>query len=194
MYSILPEYLLEISTNIKRKKNVIEFDIVCPCSCNTFQILINEPTDIEQKNISRWEELLNVYDGGGYSDKSGNIYLVKKGFFGIKSKKIKINREDIPDFANIVKIECLNCKKEYILFDSRQHGFDSTVEDSIVHHEECTFRIKENNATNIGAKIINDLIFEGNIHTKQYSNSFSYIEIYKIDGRNKRIIFSAETR
>lgn len=66
--------------------------------------------------------MLRKYNGGGYSDKEGNVYLCTKSFLGIGKKSIRIDEMDFPEPVSIIKVVCEECKKEYVVFDSRKHG------------------------------------------------------------------------
>ena len=106
--TLLPKTFQDVADIVDERSNFITFTLKCDCGHKSFLLYQNEATDDEYQKIKDWQILLKKYNGGGYSDDNGNLYLVKKGFWGIR-KKIKISKEEIPCLITIIKAVCPHC-------------------------------------------------------------------------------------
>lgn len=76
----IPFYLRSLSFDIRQQKNTVCFHIMCTCKSKQFTVYKNEYTEQEQTKIKKWEELLKKYNGGGYSDKAGNVFCAQNAY------------------------------------------------------------------------------------------------------------------
>ena len=202
MCTILPQYLADIATNIKLKNTTIIFNLNCTCGNQNFLIFKNEETIEDIKRKQKWEDLVKKYNGGGYSDCEGNLFLTKK-LFGLKTKQIKINKSEIPQYTTILKVKCSKCGKEYVIFDNRKNGYNAISEKlSDIKTNDSSYSCKKflDKEQTIKIKIINDLSYHEfidefkNASMKDFSNAFSEISVYIIQNRKNKCIFTTETR
>ena len=130
--SILPFYLKNIAYDITQKREKISFKTECTCGCRLFDFYKKKVTTEERKRKKWADELCKVYNGDFYHDKDGNFWMCSKSFLGIGKKKIKLTTQQYNDFMaetrDIVMVRCVNCKKEYIIFDSSEYGYDGVVD------------------------------------------------------------------
>lgn len=202
----IPFYLRSLSFDIQQQKNTVCFHIMCTCKSKEFTVYKNEYTEQEQTKIKKWEELLKKYNGGGYSDKVGNVFLRTKRIFGFCSYT-KIDPAMIPEFYNSFKIKCIACGREYVIFDSRIHGYDALIQQKRKnpHADIATnfkpLKMRSNpDSVELIMKITNNLTYEElveqigeSVTPDAYSNAFSSISIYAQSGQRKETIFSTET-
>lgn len=205
MCNIMPRYLLDFAENITKKNYTVIFNLKCHCNNKYFSLYKNKETNEDIEKRKKWESLLKTYNGGGYSDNSGNIYLIKKNLFGFKIDEIKINKSDIPTPLTIVKAKCSQCGKEFIIFDNSKNGYDAFV-DSIetkntnIKNDLYQYKTIDNNFNITKIKITNDLPYEifikefPNAVIDDFANAFSEISIYILKGNNYKCIFNEETR
>lgn len=124
---------------------------------------------------------------------------------GLEGQKEEIIIPPRPYFSAIavIRIRCADCGQEYLLFDSRLHGYDGmTGEHS--PQEMCYephFKLKCKDAVALQLKIENDESYEEfkentdlGFTEAQYSDAFGWIVIYKVDEKGKKTkIFELET-
>lgn len=204
MYNLLPKYLSPIASNIKETKNKIQIELKCKCGCNTFKLYKNKETPEEYKIRKNWENLLKKYNGGGYSDQEGNIYLTSKNFCGMQ-KKIKIDPSLIPKYTNIIKAKCSNCGNEFVIFNNIENGYNANTDINIakekkekVNFEQMLYKnlpIENNVKIVINNRLTyEDITKEFENATKEfYSNAFSCISIYILDNKKYKCIYSEDT-
>lgn len=202
----VPSYLQGISTDVQQRKHTVCFHIMCTCQSRRFTVYRNAYTEQEQAEIENWKKLLKKYNGGGYSDQNGNVFLCKKRIFGFRSK-IRISRAMIPDLYDSFKIKCAECGREYVIFDSRLHGYDARAErdgknrdtDIATHYRplplkgdsgpvELIVRIRNELTDEITADRVGDGLAQADV-----SNAFSFISVYAKSGPKTKMIFSRET-
>ena len=202
MCTILPHYLSKIATSIKVNNKSITCNLICKCGNQNFFIFKNDETTEELLKKQKWESILKEYNGGGYSDSEGNLFLVKK-FLGFEIKKIKIKKSEMPHYTTIFKVQCSKCKNEYIIFDSRKNGYDAIAEyDGKLKTNDLPIKFNKyiNDEQFIGIKITNDLSYEDfknefeNLNKEDYSNAFSEISIYSTRDNKTKCIYYHETR
>lgn len=204
-----PKYIENILEVTKQSKNFIYCDVVCECKNKTFTGYTNIlPLSKEQKeHENELKKFYKKYNTFTTIKENEISYLC--GMKGLFKKKIgeKIEIKNF-DYTQIVKIKCLKCGKEYILFDSRFHGYDANIpeRESMYDNNEYDFTpIKWKNdiegASTFHIKIENDESLENFIenayetNNDTYSNSFSWIqiEVKNIKTNNKQIIIDEET-
>ncbi len=204
MFNLLPSYISPIASNVKETKNKIQFELRCKCGCNTFKLYKNKETPEEYKIRKNWENLLKKYNGGGFSDQEGNIYLTSKKFFGVQ-KKIKIEPSIIPKYTNIIMAKCTKCGNEFIIFDSTKNGYNANADLNVAKGkiEKVDFEqmLNKNSTIENNVKIVinNKLTYEditkefGDVTKEFYANAFSRISIYILDNKKFKCVFSEET-
>ncbi len=105
---------------------------------------------------------------------------------------------------DVIKICCVNCGKEYILFDNNEHGYDGVVgymeaseraDRSMIEYKkvcdtaECKVEIR--NTCPYGD--FEEEFGESGSY-EMYTNAFSDITIIAFTSKEKKTIFSAETQ
>lgn len=133
---------------------------------------------------------------------------VFKIFFGNREKKIRLTKQQYNDFMaetrDIVMVRCVNCGKEYILFDSSEYGYDGVVDflenpliadrakveyRNVISSAECAIEIRN---TCPYSEFEEEFGKNGNY--AMYTNAYSDIKIMAITAEKKKTIFSAETQ
>lgn len=113
----------------------------------------------------------------------------------------------IPDLYDSFKIKCAECGREYVIFDSRLHGYDARAErdgknrdtDIATHYRplplkgdsgpvELIVRIRNELTDEITADRVGDGLAQADV-----SNAFSCISVYAKSGPKTKMIFSRET-
>lgn len=199
--NIIPDYLREFASKVEKGTQTVSFMVNCKCQSTKFYLLENEETVEERTEREEFEKLLKNYDGKAYSDKNGNIFLSTKGVLGFGKKKIQLQKDSIPFQIRVIKAKCSDCGREILLFDNRKYGYDAIVEPHQNARQELKFLEESRNekAVEIFMKIWNDLSYEEFIEEKgegtveEYSNAYSNIEIYTIEGGKKKKVFEKET-
>ena len=208
MNSILPEYLKNVAYDVKQKAEKVSFNVKCSCGCCEFDFFKKKVTTEERKRKKWADELCKIYNGDFYHDKDGNFWMCSKSFLGIGKKKIKLTKQQYNDFMaetrDIVKVRCVNCGKEYILFDSSEYGYDGVVDflenplvadrskidyKNVISSAECAIEIRN---TCPYSEFEEGFGKDGNY--AMYTNAYSDIKIMAITAEKKKTIFSAETQ
>lgn len=134
--------------------------------------------------------------------------MCSKSFLGIGKKKIKLTTQQYNDFMaetrDIVMVRCVNCKKEYIVFDSSEYGYDGVVDflknplcadrskieyKNVIDSAECAIEIRN---TCPYSEFEEEFGESGSY--EMYTNAFSDITIIAFTSKEKKTIFSAETQ
>ena len=206
--SILPFYLKKIAYDITQKREKISFKTECTCGCRLFDFYKKKVTTEERKRKKWADELCRVYNGDFYHDKDGNFWMCSKSFLGIGKKKIKLTTQQYNDFMaetrDIVMVRCVNCRKEYIIFDSSKYGYDGVVNflknplcadrskieyKNVIDSAECAIEIRN---TCPYSEFEEEFGESGSY--EMYTNAFSDIKIIAITSKLKKTVFSAETQ
>lgn len=201
----VPNFLFPIADNIKEKDTTTTLNLKCSCNCPNFLLYKNKESNTEQIKRLKWEQLLQEYNGGGYSDSEGNLFLTKKKIFCIKPKGIKINKHDIPKYLIILKAKCSSCGKEYIIFDNCKNGYDAIshntiTDDSNKNQKTVEYKSLNKKPTHIKIKITNDMTYSNFLEEfpgatlEKYLNAFSNISVYLLKNNKFILVFSKETR
>ena len=101
---------------------------------------------------------------------------------------------------DVIKICCVNCGKEYILFDNNEHGYDGVVGymEASERADRSTIEYKKVFDTAECKVEIRDTCPYGDFGEsgsyKMYTNAFSNIKIIAITSKLKKTAFSAETQ
>ncbi len=199
----IPIYLKECTKIKKNSEDTITLQVLCNCGCSTFYLLENL-LDVEEENsIRAYEKRLRSWGNiENYTDPITKVrYLVTRNVFGKIFDKIPIS--EIPDIKRtyIIKVECSECGKERIIYDSRHHGYNAIVTDKHFFgvNKEYQYKLMQKKAIEVEIKIRNDLTYDEYCEeveegfTKEFSNAFSSIEIYGIKDGKKKKFFEEET-
>jgi hypothetical protein len=209
---IIPQYLSNFAKNSKKSKDGTSFDLSCQCGCSQFLVYKNKLSKDEQEANDRWEALKKRrFDRGNVSfesDEEGNVFVIKKNFFGRITDKARVN--DIPcTDTNVFKAECSMCGMDIILFNNQIHGYDAVVEGVKkdtpgIEFTQIKFKGSTDSQIKLNINIFNDRSLEEyncnadmQATPEEYSNVFSEITIYGfvVDLNNKKVIIhSEETR
>ena len=208
----IPEYLKEIAAHDSSKGMWTTFSLKCPCGCTSFHYFRNCLTKEEQKLEKPYYDALDYLFGtrgsgfgsiGRWIDEQGRTHswrlLSPDGLDGPKEDVIIPAR---PYFSGIIRItvRCVDCGAEYVLFDSRFHGYDGVT--GIHTAEELsyqpTMKLRRGGPIGIQVKIENDETPESFLEctaadTADYSDAFSWIIVYKVTDGKKTKIFELET-
>lgn len=219
--NMLPVHLKELSYNCVQKKNTITFYLKCHCSNETFKIM-KAKTNYGKFEKERWENYWKRYKMPIFSfnsatdKKSGKQYLYGKTLFGFRIGRYYTDIISAPNDFCIVKVKCSHCEREFIVFDSRKHGYDALADvfdtQNLSRHSEVDNPNYESKSTlifrnlcqekqcaikiTVQNNLSRDEFFEtfGNdVLETSYSEAFSHIAMYSIvDGQSKKI-FDMET-
>ena len=207
---IKPKYIENILSITKEKRGEIECDVRCECGARHFIGYKNVIVRSEEE--AAYEAAYNAFNYKyiriRFGNENGVPYLYgMKGLFGEEILE-KFECKQL-DSTEIVKVKCAECGKEYILFDSRFHGYDATI-----HERECKYdgavydfapivwkKDKDGLAT-FTVKIQNDDSLEDFIENayetdeETYSNSFGWIIIkaVNIKTKAKKVLLDMETQ
>lgn len=209
----IPAYVRHIAKLMKQQETWTHFGIRCTCGCERFSVYQNYLNKQEKQLEKPYYDALNyLYSGGATAsmstrDEDGTLHHWKlfEPQKGLAGRHEEVFFPDRPYFSGIVviKIQCTQCGEEYILFDSRIHGYDGMTNEK--DHEtmeyEPHFKLKCKEAITLEVKIENDESFEEfqentdlDFTEEQYSDAFSWIIMYRINSNGKKVkIFDWET-
>lgn len=199
----VPIYLKECTKIKKVQKDAIILQVLCDCGCSSLYLLENildeEEANIikaHEKRFSKWSRIEN------YTDPITQIrYLVARNAFGRIFAKIPTNEIQDIRRTQIIKVECGECGRQLVIYDSRYHGYDAIVTKNQFSTgcKKYQYRLLQKKSMEVEIKIRNDLTYdefceeseENSI--KEFSNAFSSIEIYGIKDGKKKKYFERET-
>lgn len=205
-----PKYIENILSVTKEKRGEIECDVVCECGFAHFIGYKNVIVRSEEEAAYEvaYNEFNRKYIRIRYGAENGVPYLYgMKGLFG---EEILEKFEDKGlDSTEIIKVKCAECGKEYVLFDSRFHGYDATIPereckyDGVVYDfSPIIWKNDQDGLATFTIKIQNDDSLEDFIENayetdeETYSNSFGWIIIkaVNIKTKAKKTIIDIETQ
>ena len=207
----IPHYLKSIATLEKQTKQWTHFSLACPCGCKKFQVFENTLTKEEKALMKPYNDAIQAKGASGLGitrDENGTLHYWKlyEPFKGLDGRHEEIIVPPAPFFSGIWvwKIVCDECGQEFILFDSRFHGYDGVFNEGATKETlsyQPTFRRKCKDSVSLSVKVENDDSYEefcencGDDCTKeQYADAFSWIVVYKIDEKGKKTkILESET-
>ncbi len=199
----IPIYLKHCTRIKKELENAIILQVSCNCGCSRFFIFKNILDTEEEHAISAYENRLCTWGNiESYTDSvTKNRYLVKKNIFGKIPDKIPISEIRDMKRTQIIKVKCIECGEEIIIYDSRYYGYNAIMidkHDSSVN-KEYQYVLISKKAMEVEIKIRNELTYKefceetGKSSINEYANAFSEIEIYEIKDGKKKKIFEEET-
>ena len=208
----IPRYLRHLAIPLKEQGTWTHFSIRCPCRGNRFWIYQNSFTKEEnalvKPVIDAWNEIYDPTKPRAVTtDENGqkHYWRLFQPLKGLDGAHQEIIVPKCPFFMGIsvLKATCAACGKEHLLFDNRIHGYDGMTGE---HTREVleyvpSFKLKCKTAVSLEIKVENDAsleVFEENtalgFTEEQYSDSFSWMVIYKTDEKGKKTkIFDTET-
>lgn len=205
-----PKYIENILSITKEKRGEIECDVVCECGSAHFIGYKNVIVRSEEEAAyeAAYNSFNEKYSCIRFGDENGVSYLYgMKGLFGEEILE-KFECKQL-DSTEIVKVKCAECGKEYILFDSRFHGYDATIPereckyDSVVYDfAPIVWKKDKDGLATFTVKIQNDDSLEDFIENayetdeETYSNSFGWIMIkaVNIKTKAKKVLLDMETQ
>ena len=205
-----PKYIENILSITKKKRGEIECDVVCECGARHFigykNVIVRSAEEAAYE--SAYNAFNEKYSRIRFGDENGISYLyAMKGLFGEEILE-KFEYKQF-DSTEIVKVKCAKCGKEYILFDSRFHGYDATIPereskyDGVVYDfAPIIWKKDQDGLATFTVKIQNDDSLEDFIENayetdeETYSNSFGWITIkaVNIKTKAKKILLDMETQ
>ena len=199
--SVIPEYLRSIARETKIKGDRSTCELVCPCGNQRFHVFHNKFTEEEKAVYDQyWSEYEKAFRGGYASmctrDSNGKLHHWKIVVPGIK---IEVFPPEDPPFPTVFswRVGCSACGQEYLIFDSRLHGYDGIF---------CTEEKDRNYAPRYVQRMFRDkapirieLTTENDSTLEQfrentgvecgyeaYSNAFGWISIQAVDENGKK--------
>lgn len=196
----VPQYIRDLATDIVCEKETLSCKIKCSCGCTAFTVYKNiiEKSPELLAGDRAFKEFVRRNRHRKYfcNFEGENAIFYRKNIFGKKTDITVVPAEVVMgDNSEVFKIKCQDCQKEYVLFDSRKHGYDGAFcaqEDkwsqkySNVEYtfSQLDFEKDSNSVVEITYTVMNDEsleIFMENtgIETDEdgYSNGFSWLTI-----------------
>ena len=142
----IPRYLKHIAKPQKQQKTWTRFGICCSCGCEKFLVYQNymnkEELLLEKPYYDALDEMFSAGASTCTRDEDGTLHHWKlyEPSKGLKGRHEEVFLPDRPYFSGIVviKSKCIKCEKEYLLFDSRMHGYDGMTNEK----DQPTIRIR----------------------------------------------------
>ena len=208
----IPNYLKDIAVLEKQKETWVHFAVKCTCGCNKFLVFQNYFNREEKLMEKPYNDALMQIYCSNYArtttkDEDGKVhywrlYEPSKGLEG-KHEEIIVPERPVFSGIAVIKIKCADCGREYVIFDSRIHGYDGMTgeEDKEAMGYVPHFKLKCKEAVSLSIKIENDESFDEfqentdlGFTEEQYSDAFGWILVYKVDENGKKVkIFDWET-
>lgn len=207
---IKPKYIENILSITKEKRDEIECDVVCVCGERRFigykNVIVR--SEQEKEYEKEFDAFCKKYKRIRMGRENGVSYVYgMKGLFEEEVlEKFEYKRLDATE---IVKVKCAACGKEYILFDSRFHGYDAMIPERISKYDDCTYtfapvkwRQDTDGIATFTVRIQNDESLEDFIENayetdeETYSNSFGWIIIKAVNVKTKvnKVLIDLETQ
>ena len=198
---MIPAYLRHIARENRVKGNRTTFSLVCSCGNEWFDLFHNKLTKEEQAEYDRYYEADKEAFRGSYAsmctrDEDGKLHHWKFVFPGIK---IEVFPPEMPSFATVVswRARCSKCGAEYLIFDSRFHGYDGVFCGEGNNLDYVPWYVKRNTRDKAPRRI--EITTENDETLAQfhentgidsdydtYSNGFGWISINMVDNTGKK--------
>ena len=190
----------DLITLSKINKECNQLSLKCKCGSKEFYLFYGKQEKSLEKSIH--EEKIEKFCSqatsiDGYIGKDGKHYIVRK-FFGIPFGKMCIDLHDFTYEREIVKVKCVECSKEFVVFDNYEHGYASTVYEKDKNSQNILYKIILKNPSEIVIKVhyslssseISETVDNESIN---YENLFTSLDIYSVRNGKKKKIFNFET-
>ncbi len=203
-----PHQFDQIADSVEVRGNKIAFRLKCVCGGKLFTVAACRTRDDNNPFDRYWCSLkLPVFSVCSATEKeTGKAYFYGKTFFGIHIGKYYADDMPASDpSVTVAKVKCAECGKEYVLFDSRIHGYDAVANQSEGRrgteslpqalHFQWEQTPAEMQVSIDYAMSLSELSeeFEQTVGEEDLLNAFSGIEIFRIVGKKKKRWFSEET-
>jgi len=123
----------------------------------------------------------------GEIDKNGQPKTYVKYLCGLVKKRILIPEYPTGAFINAVKIKCCDCSSEYIVFDSRYHGYSACT--NPLSPKDAAYQIQFQKSDQPSSILIN-LEYADDINDAE---EFLSISIYAKTSNKRKLLLSEET-
>ena len=204
-----PKYIENILSVTKEKRGEIECDVVCECGARHFigykNVIVRSAEEAAYE--AAYNAFNDKYSRIRFGDENGVSYLYgMKGLFG-EEMLAKFAYKPL-DATKIVMVKCAVCGKEYVLFDSRFHGYDAVISERESKYDDLEYpfepvkwRGDKDGISTITVKIQSDDSLEDFVENayktdgETYSNSFGWITIkaVNIKTKAKKVLLDMET-
>ena len=188
---MIPQYLRALISRVKERRGKLTLSVCCSCGCNTFTILQNERPE-KDVDFPQVKEIVRS------RDTSGEEILLLKDKFGRPKQIVPID-DVIDELVYVVYAKCSNCGTDSVIFDNRRYGYHAMFFPNPAEEDLALIPITIT-PHQIEIVIINEFTYEEFIEESEtevsedeYSNAFSYIGIYSITRRVRKLIFEEET-
>lgn len=202
----VPNYLKEITYSEQGEREFTSFDLKCKCGSTLFDIYENYLTKEEKELCKPYYDALDYSITGGYSsfctkDEEGEIHHWINLTHDINGPKEEVIIPPVPICAHIhsIKVKCSKCGKEYIVYDSRFHGYNgkfcsesNNEERNYIPHYKKRKR-RDNMPIQVHIIVEHDLSIESfkentdiDCSYEDYTEAFTWLVIYTIDSQGKK--------
>ena len=120
-----PEHLKNCTVLLREKNDSVLFKCRCECGGEEFRIYRDVLTEEQKAEINELDRQTSQMVGWrsvyGETGKDGRPRMYVKYLFGLIKKEICL--PEYPAYVQIhaAKIKCVECGREYVLFDNRYH-------------------------------------------------------------------------
>ncbi len=196
---LLPPHLENLAIDIAEKKQNVKFKLRCPCGGEQFEVSECNTHTNEPKKGFHWPILTTT---GMVDQDTGMILTIHKTFFGIPVKKeyTPLPNKNLKLSRTVVKIKCLNCGEEYVVFDSSIHGYDgicAKIESREFHPLKPDVRVRcEQCAVQVSVYYnipYDEFAEQFDDAQEQYLNAYDSIEIDALFENKKKVLYAFET-
>lgn len=203
----IPNHLKDIAYSDKSKENFTSFELKCKCGSFLFDLYENY-LDKEEKALCKpYEDALDLSVKGGYGssctvDEDGKIHHWIHLSFSPNGPKEEVFIPPKPVCACILSIrsKCSECGREYAVYDSRYHGYDSMYDPEISDEEKNYVphykkkRRRDNMPVRVCVEVEHNIDMPDEDSGTDLTEAFTWITIRTIDSSGKkRKIFDLET-
>ena len=188
---MISKHIEEISEEINTSKYSKRMKIRCRCCSSHF--IVNAYYEPRNINVGHnFNEIMREND---------KLYMVRRNFFGKIVEKIECGNIFEKKQRKIIKVICEKCGAEYTIFDNYIHGYDAIASQEIKPLDETElkkYEKKKYESLEVYVDIYQDISYEefkeefADMNYDKYLNSFSNIDIYGINFKNRKIAILAE--
>lgn len=191
---LIPKHLEEISAIAKISDSRKIVKIKCKCNHCLFKVYEFIENNNNINNKLNFDKTIN----------EERVYWIKRNFFGKVIEKKESESRDSKKTRRIIKVKCEKCGLEHVLFDNYKHGYEASTtnkENNILDkNKNLTYKQIYLEPLEIYLRIDYNISYKQfqnkfiNVDYYNYLNSFSYINIYGINSKSKKLkIYSEKT-
>lgn len=209
----VPNYLKNNSINIEEKGGYTKFNFVCHCRNKSFFLFKNALTKNEKAALQPYFDFLSLWCCSDLpkemnEDENGKThYYMQRNYPDTEWTEVICPECPIFWGITVVKAKCSCCGKEFVLFDSRYHGYDAKYFNNLIQEEADyvpsmkQIRNKTNTPVQLQIKFryvpTYDMFIsysDNSASPEDYENSFLQMWIYSIgENGKKRTAFEVTT-